>query len=710
MTVAWSAGTEDGWSHDDITPYQDWWLDREGVDRQSREGFLEVYTRTILTEPRKERVFMPTETVNPAATIDPSPGVAKHWKVDEVQADLRQIEKPCPRTVILGVVDAGIALGHRRFRMPNGQTRFLAAWQQSARYGGQSSIPYGQELYAPDIDRLLREHSGGDLGGDLDEEAFNRAAGLVAPEELWGHRSLDYRAAHGTHVLDLAAGFDPQRTDEAELVRNRIIAVNLPPRSVHGTAGNFLAFFARNAVERIIYLADALWKAHYPDEPGGFPVVINFSFGLLAGPKDGSSPWELDIRELVHERNEVRGVPTRFVMPTGNNNLSRANARELIGKDGDATLMSGAEIPVDSTLSVPWRLMPSDHTSNFVEIWTKARDKNTGEAVDEVEPEEFRLWVTPPGFDRRLEVPVLSPGQYSELSNYARIYCYRPDDPHRMERQLRAHFVICVAPTICFDADMPEAPAGLWEIALEYPRTDDARSASIVQEVTFTVQSDQSGLLHAVIGRQSYFDHSNYETHSEDGRTLDSFGPGDNRFDSGPNLEPWNRNGPVQRKGTQNALATWDKVIVVGGYRITDGTPAPYSSTFDGNSRREQGREVPSVLYPSDDGPGHFGMRAAGSRDGSVVALRGTSMASAIAARDIVAELRRLADAAGDGVRPNGPFADEQWLRSNADSYRGVWRRMKRYNALKQGAGPVPMPDCGRIPRFGTPRDEYAGE
>ena len=45
---------------------------------------------------------------------------------------LDRIPDLAPETVIVGIIDTGIALGHRRTRLPeDGGTRFLAAWQQS---------------------------------------------------------------------------------------------------------------------------------------------------------------------------------------------------------------------------------------------------------------------------------------------------------------------------------------------------------------------------------------------------------------------------------------------------------------------------------------------------------------------------------------------------------------------------------------------------
>lgn len=680
---AWSDGTDVAWDKAD-TPYQDWWLKKE-----KQEGFVEFFAlnsqKQNLSRERL-RLFLPEEMVNQ------NPDIPDAWNIEQVRDKLLHIKPPPKDTVIVGIVDAGIAIGHRRLRMDDGSTRFLASWQQSATFDPQSALAYGHELFEPDINQLLEKHSSGELSGNLDEEAFNRDAALVEPSKLKGQRELDYRAAHGAHVLDLAAGFDPQKTAPEDLSKCRIIAVNLPPRIVHGSAGNFLTMFAINAVERILFLADALWAVHYPeDRKRGFSVVINFSFGLLAGPKDGSSPWEQEIRALLEERDQKRGIPTRLVMPSGNDNLSRANARKLVGMEGEARTRGGATYQVDPELNVDWRIHPSDHTSNFLEIWTRARERKTGEQAEEASPDKFMICVTPPGAKEQLVVPRLIPGQYSHLSDCARVYCYKPHG------QKRAHFVICVAPTLSFDDKRAEAPAGLWKIGLTYPHPEVEGNKEIVFEVTFTVQSDQSYHPHTLIGRQSYLDHDDYQVHDEKGHLLDSYGPEEDSRHLDPNMEPWNVNGPVQRKGTHNALATFDEVIVVGGYRISDGKPAIYSSTFDGNSKRIGGRETPSALFPTDDGTAHFGLLASGAKEGSVVALRGTSMASALATRAIAMEIART-----PLDQRTGSFADNNWLKVCADDFRRRNTSLLRYNALKQGAGPVQSSVSDRVPRFGN--------
>lgn len=679
----WSApigqDQDGGWKQENETPYVHWWRTREANKLQGTD----FETFSIKFTPKQLR----------SATLSlPIPDYARNngefgdFDPDDVLEQLGPdaIGDVPKDTVLIGMVDTGIPLSHRRSRTLLGETRFISSWQQNARYAGQDNLPFGQELYANDINDLLGRHSHPDLAGSLEEDEFNKAAGLSMPEASTGDRELDHRFSHGAHVLDLVAGYDPLLQETDPIQNTRIISVNLPPQKVHGTAGNFLTIYAALAIERILLIADALWIAQHSEGGPGFPLVINFSFGKNAGPKDGNSVWEKIIQDLIQNRDAKS--PTRLVMPAGNQNLSRGNARKLLGPDG----MPWNGLRLEPHLEVPLMVHPADRTSNFVEVWAKtqrAEGAEKGTGVGEAKPSEFQLFVTAPGREE-MEVRDLSvPSTYSDLGDYGRVYCYTPFN------QPRPHFVICIAPTESHDQINPSAPAGVWNLKLVY-------NGEKVQEATFGIQTDLSGVRDSKSGLRSYFDHPNYRTHLETGRLRDSYVdraaiPVDY---PGGHCEPWPKYGPVQRKGSHNALASWpdndnqDKAhfMVVGGYRISDDAPAIYSSTFDGDAKRELGRETPTALYPSDDTPSHYGLLAAGSKEGSVVALRGTSMAAGLATRDIARGF-----ATRNRNHPEDRKIDEFWVKNRSEENQNV-------NGLKRGRGMVAYPGIGRIPRHGS--------
>lgn len=616
----------------DLTPYVHWWKHAmlgggrpAGTRNPVLESLVRGDTDKAGSRAQGSMAIAGTEYSGghdiPMPKGSVSPDLAKFTKWGSVNP--RHFDDIDLDTVIVGVIDSGISPGNHRFRLASGKTRFLAAWQQTAKWKRQRFLPFGAELYQKRIDNLIKDHT---INGRLDEDAFNRCAGLVAPLSPFGQRELDYRAAHGTHVLDLAAGYGDSDSDDLK-DRIRIIAVNLPSQSLHGSAGFFLGIFAILAIERIVALADAIWEAKCREKwesqgrigATGFPIVVNLSYGMQAGPKDGQSSFENAIRRIIQGRAGDNKSPVCITLPAGNENLHRGAARWYMGND---TAMNG-RLPAATSVRIPWRIKPSDQTTNFVEIWTDRMD-----CPDPTAAPRVTLRVTPPGQASSLQVPQLRPGHFADLGNFARVYVEHHERSSDNGSVCRYRFIICTAPTLSWDRDAPVAPAGLWMIEVGYEGTP--------MHMFFHVQSDQSGTPHGNTGLLSYFDHPSYRTHTEDGRLCDTF--------SYPNGDSMERDidangvetphGPVWRKGSQNALATPQNAITIGGYRISDGRPAIYSSSTDG--RRVQGtRATITALYPSEDGPAHFGLLAAGSKSGSVVAMRGTSMSSALAARDM---------------------------------------------------------------------------
>jgi hypothetical protein len=616
-------------------------------------------------------------------------------------------------TVIVGIVDTGISPGHRRFRDTEGHTRFLAAWQQGAQHlstfnasckpshltsikQAQAHLPCGQEIYGQQIQDAIASHSYGDQDW-LDEDAFNRELELVDPGDPLGQRDLDFHAAHGTHVLDLATGMNPSDLGASEAMRRqKIIAVNLPAQYAHGTAGNFLAYFAIFALERIIFLSDALWRKNHNGEDGsGYPIVVNFSYGMQAGPKDGSQLFEKRMTEIVEARKRAGKSPLRIAMPAGNENLNRGHATAVLGPKGSRA--PGTGYRAEPKLSVPWRIQPSDGTPNYLEIWSQAYPKE----VDRKEVlNALQLAITPPGSDP-LKLPKLKPGKFYNLGLEARLYCL----DHMTDQGWRLRLLLCVAPTTHDNPKWPIARAGAWDINIQY--------TGPVGDFDFYVQSDQSGVRSSKTGRRPYLDHKYYETHvlrkgkeyQEDiaayGGVRDSY-----HYDlkAGSNdAEYWPDYGPVMRRGTVNALASQmnDSLVCIGGFDDSSGKPALYSGSTDGNpSDKGLQRSAISASYPSENASSLFGLLAAGGRDGSTVPYSGTSMATAFATREIADAFCRHS-----GKKGLGRIGTERWLRDLAEEREEAIRKGKTRDhwgerqywsfrrILKAGVGRLPTPE-----------------
>ncbi len=610
----------------EVTPYIHWWLTHNQKDKAAVKP-CRLEQAALLGSPDDEDCAC--EEIVPLPDFALAPAGTKF----EIPCNLKETtEKPPRNAVITGIIDEGIALGHARFRkMDKGKptaTRVLAAWQQGARYGGPDGtslgqLPFGHQLLEAEINALMDAHCS---GGWLDEDAFNIAAGLTDGSEPMGVTALDRLAAHGTHVLDLAAGYDPNTTSAQDLSRRPILAVTLPRREAVGMAGIFLHFFVVHAMQWIVEVADALWEQHYPGESGGFPVVINLSFGQHAGPKNGTSQIEEAFKTLIATRDPAK-APLRLVMPVGNDNLARGNAY--------------VEFPSESTkdtaiLKLPWRVQPEDHSPNFVEIWVEC----DGHQSASVHPLTLDIEL-PDG----LIIKDIT-GQhrhYLDLPGNARVYAEghvrrNLDDPSKVEKQL-FHYLISTSASIDETGVNPISPAGIWQISARWDHEKRPGGEPSKVKLYTSVQVDQAVEVGSLRNKRSYFDHPNYETHDQNGRIVDTF-----RYplldEPHDLLDGGDAGFPVQRRGTHNAVATIDSIIVVGGYRLTDGRPAIYSASSHAVGRTPYGgveRIVASL--PTETAPAHFGIRAAGPRSAATISMRGTSFAAGMATRQIVNEL-----------------------------------------------------------------------
>jgi hypothetical protein len=248
---------------------------------------------------------------------------------------------------VVGIIDDGIAFAHERFRTADGKTRVQFFWRQDGPYEATgSTVEFGSEIWKASlgtrkgIDDLLQECT--DAAGLVDEDRLYRMARLV-DFSMPGHKSVAQRLAHGTHVLDLAAGYPPACAPHDR----PIIAVQLPVATTADTSGSSLECYVKSAVDYILDRVDRLAGSGTP-----LPVVINFSYGMIAGPHDGTSGLEVAMDKAIAERK----APLGLVLPAGNSHLSRCHAEIAFARKGD-------------TATLPWRVQPDDRTPSQVEVW-----------------------------------------------------------------------------------------------------------------------------------------------------------------------------------------------------------------------------------------------------------------------------------------------------------------------------------------------------
>lgn len=711
-------------------PYVDWWRRAEG-QRLETNGSIESQgiSRKIFLRSRsdaKDRNFvlpLPKDAKNPNFC-------AADW--NNWQANSSDYPNVEPNDIIVGIIDTSFALGHRRFRFENGESRVLAAWLQGAesksteKHCANRHLPFGHELSTREIECELAKHSSdGKLTGVLDQEGFNRAIGLVdADKPSWeGSKELQSFVSHGTHMMDVAGGINPG--DPGAMLcdtgpRCHFIVVSLPPLFFHGHSGNFLQYHAVLGLIRIMRIADEISRVNKYGDDHQFPVVVNFSFGFEAGPKDGSLSMERSIRYQIrkracdhdeeeqaafdaaenspdesaensadsadcqetdtsssakgaqsnkHQKCKRRDVKTFVNMPAGNSNLLRI----------------AAHTTVTPTKSEPLELVlqPNDHSSTYMEYWSEPFNKSTdyfSKAKLKIKPPigapiTVRLGNKNTELREKAQNIILETGEC-----VGRVYPSLMRSPLKGKDQVRLRIVIALAPTLLFFrmGEVMEsrtarrvglAPAGRWSLELKrltYPLRLDAY-----------VQADLFGGPLSQNARRAYFDHPDYRDYLESGHVRDS-------FTSDYPHQPLD-NGPVSRVGTHNALASSPYTAMIGGYRCSDGTPVGYSATGYLGPPEHYSRSDVDVMFPCEDGAAHPGILGAGTRDGSVVALNGTSAATALASRSMVDKLLRHASTT----------VGQPWLQRRAELYKHTLVFPTHYKAAppqKAGAGHLPYP------------------
>lgn len=578
-------------------------------------AFLTPYGRSEPTDPPPDSDDI--WTTYPPKFV-PVPGFAANGSFDPTKPskiDVARLPTIASDSVVVGVIDSGIGLGNSRFRDGGGNTRILASWQQIGvrpRPDPDDNLPFGTELYQNEIDTLIDTYSVGGRTGYLREDEFNRAAGLVDLHHFDGHRELAGRISHGTHVMDTAAGFDPAGADPTTLRRLKLMAVNLPNRATIGLAGEFLDFFALLAIKRIADIADAIWTKSaltVPDgAPEGFPIVINLSFGKNAGLKDGLDFFNVVFRALNAERRRCNRREINLVIPVGNDNLEEGTA--LFDKT--------------EPMEIAWLTPAEDQSPNYLEIWTEPLANPQHKARDAIDP-PIEISVTPPGCQPAAFTKARN-ARHRRIGDYARLYSLVSLDV--ANSQYRFGYTLCSAAPIRYSAPLVTGPAGFWTI-----RVRNVSGSPIT--VYLNVQTDQSLRPRASTGLRPRFQRSDYRRYLDNGRIRDTFAypydPPHGDLETSPVL---------RRHGTINATAVSNDIVAVAGYRIMDGKPAVYSSTgLSASLDPQTGRANPTLATPSDDGAVHFGLLGAGAASGSVVALSGTSVASACAARRLALHL-----------------------------------------------------------------------
>ncbi len=228
------------------------------------------------------------------------------------------------RGAIVGIVDFGCDFAHPNFRQQDGKTRLLALWDQAQ----------------------------GDTGVHTREQ-IDAALQTAAPYKALGYRPE--LSAHGTHVMDIAAG-GGRGTGVAGIAPGaELIFVCLAGEAspADGRRRSSLSDSTQlmNAVEFIFRQA------------GDRPCVVNLSLATDAGPHDGSSIVEVFLDEMLG------GAPDRAIVIAAGNTF-------------DAGIHVTGHVGQDGSHEISWQVRRSRQRQIEIEGWYSPDDDLTVELID----------------------------------------------------------------------------------------------------------------------------------------------------------------------------------------------------------------------------------------------------------------------------------------------------------------------------------------
>lgn len=486
--------------------------------------------------------------------------------------------------VVTVVIDEGIAFAHPRFRRRSGAgnspecTRIEFIWVQDAS-GNISPLVLGKEFKASDIDNAVNAARN---AGKAEESVYTDLGLLDMTAE--GYKPLAHRQAHGTHVLDMASGFDVDAPQCPPLESRPIIAVEMPEASVGDPAGSTLK---PHAAVGLVY---ALWRTltlRRKDEV--LPVVANLSYGPHEGPHDGSSVFEKFV-DLLTTFSSLRSIPLLPIFSAGNYRQSRVHANFQLDQ-------------TDSTKKLQWRLQPCGLTPSFMEIYFKA---GPVVHVTLTPPDGIPLSISTTDPSNTLMKPI--PGT--------------PKPSYTVEFLKNSgglqSFVLAVGPTASdpWTEDVYSVvPSGNWMVEVLVRSSVDSTSVNFDAWIK---RSDTPPGRRAK-GRQSYFDDPNYQRFDLNTKPVE--------FD--PDLASY-----VRRENTLSGIATGREPYVIGGYRRGPDPLKQMPTIYTSEAiHPKSGPARVNWLAPSDDGVACRGTLGAGTRAAGRLALNGTSVAAPQAVR-----------------------------------------------------------------------------
>lgn len=316
-----------------------------------------------------------------------------HYSVPATGCDSAALQKARPdfpgldgSGVLVGIVDVGCDFRHRNFRTASGDTRILFLWDQSdsddtgkrpAHYG------YGREFTADKINEALR-----------------------TPDP---YKTLGYTpeaGAHGTHVMDIAAG----NGREPNLLGGEPAAGPVS-NAAPGVAPNAMLAFVHLRTDEESFLGNSRHLLEAVDyifrkaDELNLPAVVNLSLSTTGGPHDGTTLVERGFENLLQAK------PGRAIVISAGNAYRKDSHVEGV-------------VRADEPFVLSWQTDPRSDR-NEMEIWYAGTDEFT---VKLLSPEAGAVPMGPVKLGDTADL-------YSAGTRVGRI-SHREDDPNNHDNQI----------------------------------------------------------------------------------------------------------------------------------------------------------------------------------------------------------------------------------------------------------------------------------
>jgi subtilisin family serine protease len=215
------------------------------------------------------------------------------------------------RGVVIGIVDFGCDFAHHNFRRSDGSSRIEAIWNQAGPMSAAGDVKYGRLHRQVDIDAALNSAD--------PYSALGYGAGL----DLGPHSG-----AHGTHVMDIAAGNGRGSSVPGCAPAASIIFVEASVSDIAASGPTA----AHQSLGDSVQLLEAV---HFIfEQAGDRPCVVNLSLGTHGGPHDGTTLVEQGLDSLVLAK------PNRaVVIAAGNFQSDKIHTEGLIPGGGQVDVL-----------------------------------------------------------------------------------------------------------------------------------------------------------------------------------------------------------------------------------------------------------------------------------------------------------------------------------------------------------------------------------